>query len=111
EMDETRLKVEVRLETREIPRDRVAQIIWLHADELTGQKTAPAAVDPSRANRVQTVRADGNRLTFVAQKTDHKTISGRSDILGACRADLAEVDQLLFGTMIEESAAKLAYHL
>src|SRR5207245_2323229 len=79
EMDETRLKVEVRLETRVIPRDRVAQIIWLHADELTDRKPAPAAVDPSRpgpvlpwwwrwTNRVQTLREDGNRLTFVAQK-------------------------------------------
>jgi thiol-disulfide isomerase/thioredoxin len=109
EMDETRLKVEVRLETREIPRDRIAQIIWLHADELTGRKADTA--DASRANRVQAMRADGNRLTFAAQKADHKTISGTSDILGACRADLAEVDQLLFGTFIEESAAKLAYHL
>ena len=70
----------------------------------------PAAADPSRSNRVQTVRADGNRLTFVAEKADDKAVSGKSDILGACRADLAEVDQLLFGTSIEESAAKLAYH-
>jgi thiol-disulfide isomerase/thioredoxin len=111
EMDETRLKVEVRLETREIPRDRVAQLIWLHADELTGQKAASTAVDFSRATRVQTMRADGNRLTFVADKSDAKTISGKSDVLGACRADLAEVDQLLFGTFIEQSAAQLAYHL
>jgi thiol-disulfide isomerase/thioredoxin len=122
EMDETKLKVEVRLETREIPRGRVAQIIWLHADELTGTKAAAMDGDPGRARqreprgaeddkRVQALRADGNRMTFVAEKSDHKTIWGTSDILGACRADLEEVDQLLLGSYIEESAAKLAYHL
>src|SRR5262249_25735932 len=88
-------------------RERIAQIIWLHADELTGQKPDGQA---SQANRVQALRADGNRLTFVAQKSDHKTVSGTSDVLGACRVNLGEVDQLLFGTSIEESAAKLAYH-
>src|SRR5436190_24291047 len=75
EMDETRLKVEVRLETRDVPRDRVAQIIWLHPDELTG-KAAPTAAASPRSTRVQTVRADGNRLTFVADRADDKTISG-----------------------------------
>src|SRR5262249_40210890 len=96
EMDEKQLKVEIRLERRVIPRDRIAQIIWLHADELSGGKTA-AKPAVSEANRVQTLREDGNRLTFVAQKADHQTISGTSDVLGACRADLGEVDQLLFG--------------
>jgi thiol-disulfide isomerase/thioredoxin len=110
EMDERRLKVEVHSETKEIPRDRVAQIIWLHPDELTGKPTA-AAGDHSQANRVQIVRADGDRLTFVAEKVDHKTIWGKSAIFGPCRIDLVEVDQLLFGTFIEESAAKLAYQL
>ncbi len=66
EMNAKRLKVEVRLETREIPRDRVAQIIWLHADELTG--TRPAAAASSRPNRVQTMKEDGNRLTFARRK-------------------------------------------
>jgi thiol-disulfide isomerase/thioredoxin len=111
EMDATQLKLEVRLETRTILRDRVAQIIWLHADELTGEAGAPTAVDSSRATRVQTLRADGKRLTFLAQKSDGKTISGTSDVLGACRVELADADQLLFGSSIEQSAAKLAYHL
>ena len=30
------------------------------------------------------------------------------EVLGPCRADLDEIDQLLFGTFIEKSAAKLA---
>jgi thiol-disulfide isomerase/thioredoxin len=111
EMDDKQVKVEVRLETREIPRDRVAQIIWLHADELTAPKPAATPVSSARTNRVQTMKEDGNRLTFVVEKADHKTISGRSEVLGACRAELGDIDQLLFGTFIEESASKLAYHL
>jgi peroxiredoxin len=109
EMNVKRLKVEVRLETRDIPRDRVAQIIWLHADELIGTK--PASADSSKPNRVQTMKEDGNRLTFVVERADHKTISGKSDVLGVCRAELADMDQLLFGTFIEESASKLAYNV
>lgn len=109
-MDDASLKVEVRLETRTIPRDRVAQIIWLHADELTGKPAPPAGSDFSKKTRVQAVRGDGNRLTFIAEKADLQQISGKSEVLGACRADLADVDQLLFGTQIEESAALLAYH-
>jgi thiol-disulfide isomerase/thioredoxin len=111
EMDDSRLKVEVRLETREVPRDRVAQIIWLHADELTGQAAAAPAGRDAGADRVQALRANGNRLTFFLERSDHRTISGKSDILGTCRVDLAEVDQLLFGSKIEQSAAQLAHHL
>lgn len=109
EMDAKSLQVEVRLETRTIPRERVAQVIWLHADELGDRKT-PAAAEPARKGRVQTVRADGNRLTFVLEKSDHAAVAGTSDVLGACRAELADIDQLLFGTSIEQSAAQLAYH-
>lgn len=110
-MDEEKLKIEVRLETREIPRDRVAQIIWLHPDELTGQKAAETPSAAPRENRVQAMHADGNRLTFVVKKANASTIAGVSDVLGACRANVADVDQFLFGTFIEESAAKLAYHV
>ncbi len=40
-MDEAKLTVETRLENREIPRERIAQIIWLHADELGDAAAAP----------------------------------------------------------------------
>ncbi len=109
EMDDARLKVEVRLEEKEIPRDRVAQIIWLHADELTDQKPAAAATGP-RETRAQTINAEGNRLTFMVGKSDGTTVSGTSDVLGACQAKLADVDQLLFGSFIEQSAARAAYN-
>ncbi len=111
-MNDKTLKVEIRLETREIPRDRVAQIIWLHADELAvGPAAATPAKKPAADTRVQVMRADGNRLTFNLESSNRQRISGVSEVLGACHADLTEVDQVLFGSAIEDSASQLAYNL
>jgi peroxiredoxin len=110
EMNDKSLRVEVRLEVRTIPRDRVAQIIWLHADELTDRR-AEGTKQGGADRRVQVLRGDRNRLTFALERSDAKQISGTSDVLAACRADLADVDMLYFGSAIEDSAAKLAYNL
>jgi thiol-disulfide isomerase/thioredoxin len=110
-LDANRLQMEVRLETKSIPRDRLAQIIWLHADELAASKATPSAGDFSHLMRVQTLTADGNRLTFVAEKTDSQAIAGTSDVLGACRVQLASIDQLLLGGSIEQSAATSPFHV
>ncbi|CAN5227367.1 hypothetical protein BH10PLA2_BH10PLA2_30440 [soil metagenome] len=110
-MNDKQLKVEVRLEVREIPRDRVAQIIWLHADELVAGPTAAMQKKTGADTRVQVMRADGNRLTFNLGSSGQKRIAGTSEILGACHAELTDVDQVLFGGAIEDSAAKLAYNL
>src|SRR5262249_31935521 len=61
--------------------------------------------------RVQSLRNSGNRLTFVARSVDDGTVSGQSDVLGPCRAKLADADQFLFGTYIEQSASRLAYNI
>ena len=111
EMNEAQMKVEVRLENKMIPRDRVAQIIWLHADELTGKPAVASPGELGQKTRVQSLRQNGDRLTFFADKADLEQISGKSEVLGPCQVALAEVDQLLFGTFIEQSAAMLAYHL
>src|SRR5207237_229023 len=59
--------------------------------------------------RVQAVRGDGNRLTFFAERFADDALLGTSDVLGACRVGLKQVDQLLFGAAIEQAAAQLAY--
>jgi thiol-disulfide isomerase/thioredoxin len=105
EMDDKRLQVEMHLETREIPRDRVAQIIWLHPEELTGTK---AGQQVASAMRVQTVRAPADRLTFLAHKMEHGTLSGENEVLGPCRSQISTFDELLFGASIEDAASKLA---
>ena len=45
-MDDKSLEVEIRLDVKTIPRDRLSRIIWLHADELDPSKKLP---DPEPA--------------------------------------------------------------
>jgi peroxiredoxin len=107
-MDDQELHVEVRLETKPVPRSNVARIIWLHPDEIDAA-AAPADDSPA-VTRVQALPADGNRLTFLAEKVEGSTLSGKSELLGTCRVDLRNIDQLLVGAAIEQTAAQLAFH-
>ena len=109
-MDDKTLEVEVRLENKEVPRDRISRIIWLHADELDESKK-PARAGLARAvrTRVQVVRNDGVRLTFQADQFAGTTLSGKSDVLGACQVAVSQIDQLLIGSAIDQAAAQLAY--
>jgi peroxiredoxin len=107
-MNDKKLAVEIRLQTTTVPRANVARIIWLHADEF--DEDAPPPPEPTAATRVQALPTDGNRLTFFAQQVAGSTLSGKSDLLGACRVDLKNIDQLLIGGAIEQTAAKLAFH-
>ena len=110
EMDDKLLKIEVRLETKEIPRDRLANLIWFHEDELNGAASAEPDASTESATRVQTVRRNGNRLTFTAETMDEQVLIGKSDILGDCQVDMNQIDQLLFGAFIEKASANLAFH-
>jgi peroxiredoxin len=69
----------------------------------------PSLLDDKTRTRVQVLRSDETRLTFFPDKFAEATLSGTSDVLGACRVNLAQIDQLLFGTAIEQAAAELAY--
>jgi peroxiredoxin len=105
-MDEKTLKVEIRLESKDVPRDRISRIIWLHADELDPSKKPPP---PKATTRVQAMRNDGVRLTFYAEKFEGDTLSGKSDVLGPCQVAIKQIDQLLIGDSIEKAAARLPY--
>jgi peroxiredoxin len=107
-MDDKTLQVEVRLETKYVPRDRIARIIWLHADEVEGAKPPKAPVGDGSI-RVQAVKSDGYRLTFAADRLVEKTLFGKSEVLGNCRVALDDVDQLLINGAIEQAAAGLEY--
>jgi peroxiredoxin len=58
---------------------------------------------------VQAVRKDGVRLTFVPERLEDGTLSGKSLVLGDCRVRLDEVDELLIGKTIEKEASQLAF--
>ena len=108
-MDDKTLRMEVRLAGKELARDRVSKIIWLHPDEMNPAPKPPAAADPTQGVRVQAVRSDGIRLTFIAERVNDGTILGKSDILGPCTVKLQELDQLVLGSAIEGEATQLAY--
>jgi peroxiredoxin len=107
-MDEKELHVEIRLETTTVKRENIARIIWLHPDEIDAD-SKPAG-DAAGATRVQALPTDGNRLTFFAETMEGSILSGRSDLLGPCRVDVREIDQLLIGGAIEQAASTLAFH-
>ena len=72
-MDENNLQVEVRLETKIIPRERVARIIWLHAGHLVGENAKDEPDEPAqptdlRDGRVQVLRSDGIRRSHVCPR-------------------------------------------
>lgn len=108
DMNDKQLQVEVRLDTRSLPRDSVARILWLRDDESTSNPKL--AVGDSLGPRVQTLLADGNRVTFTADQVEGSTLSGRAELLGHCRVDLDKTDQVLVGGAIERAAAELAFH-
>lgn len=66
-MDDRKLTVEVRLETREIPRERIAQIIWLHADEL-GEGTGASPVDGNSGERNPAEEKIGGKRSPIEEK-------------------------------------------
>ncbi|WP_145060812.1 TlpA family protein disulfide reductase [Adhaeretor mobilis] len=123
-LDDKRAIIEVRLEKREIERRRIARIIWL-GDPPPIEKTETASLDEVPAHeqdatpddsdpnfsglRVQAVRSDGVRLTFMPEEFDGKSLLGTSRVLAKCSVDLGQVDQLLLGEQIEQVAAELAY--
>jgi thiol-disulfide isomerase/thioredoxin len=113
-MNSDTLVVESRLESKTIPRDRVACLIWLH-DEGSGTAAAiPGDVSPtvdfSDSLSVQAVRADGVRLTFVPQECTGNELIGASKLLGDCRVEIRKVDVLAFGSMVETLADEQAFH-
>jgi thiol-disulfide isomerase/thioredoxin len=107
-MDGQALVAETRLEFKRIARGRVATIIWLHPQ--TSEKASAAAdAQPPSSLRIQAVRADGVRLTFVPHEFANDTLIGSSELLGACQVEVKAVDRILLGDMIEESSGETIY--
>ena len=107
------LTLETRLESKKIPRNRVACLIWLHETDdpaSTHDGEHDDVVDDSAESlKVQAIKADGVRLTFVPEECAHSILAGMSERLGACKVDLATVDALVFGDAIQAAATEQTY--
>lgn len=110
-MDDSILEIEVRLETKRIPRASVARIIWLGDLDENSDGAAPrdAADEKPASLQVQAVCSDGVRLTFAPHKFADGALSGESELLGPCSVDIGTIDQLFLGGAIAEAAAELTY--
>lgn len=109
ELDDETVTVETRLETRKLPRRHVTRIIWLDEETPDRPVAAETGGNASTTTRVQALCDDGIRLTFFAEKLTGTFLEGTSEVLGPCRVELAEVDQLAIGGAIEQVAANLPY--
>jgi thiol-disulfide isomerase/thioredoxin len=108
-MDPQTLYAETRLETKRLPRGRVASIIWLHPARTEKRRPVTGETPTLPSVRVQTVRADGVRLTFIPHEFANNSLVGTSELLGACQVDLKTVDRVLLGDMIEASTDETLY--
>ncbi len=132
-MDADSLRIETRLAAQEIPRKYVAQIIWLHEDEILkadGTTASTAETEPQAPSveqgdaaadspeltadalyegMVQVVRGDGTRLSFVAEQVQAGIITGTNEFLGPCSQDIANVDRLVFGQQIMAQTENLPF--
>lgn len=92
--------------TKDLPRDTVARVIWLHPEELA-ETAPPAAKDGGLL--VQGVALDGRRVTVVAAGVTGAKIRGQSPAIGPAEIDTERVDRLLIGTAIETESDSLPY--
>ncbi|WP_145287117.1 TlpA family protein disulfide reductase [Pirellulimonas nuda] len=114
--------VEVRLEEVQLERSRIARAIWLDPPPKNDAPADPDAAPPKPAAppgdslRVQLLRTDGVRLSFVLEAFESTVdepvgpLVGVSDVLGKCRALLSEVDAIRLGADPEQSPAPRSYH-
>ncbi len=115
QMNNEEILVEVQLSEITIPRDRVAQIIWFHQDEMeiagaeNGSEPVGVATDSPFRGLVQVVKSDGKRVTFDPVEVTEDKVAGVSEILGECSFKISDMDHLLFGSHIRSEVSDLAY--
>jgi hypothetical protein len=93
---------------KDIRRDVVVRVIWLHP-EGAEQAAAPPPAVADEGLLVQGVALDGRRVTVVAQGVEGAVLRGRSPAIGPAEIDTERVDRLLIGDAIEAEAESLPY--
>lgn len=125
-LDATHVRFELVERIKDLPRDDVARIIWLHPEGPAGQEQAagpagresaepqaaeakPATGPRSTALPVQAVWGNGRRVGFMADGLLEKSLRGRSGPLGAIGVAIGELDSLRFGAAIGEDGGERPY--
>lgn len=118
-VDDENVTVEVRLANKQIPRSKIARIIWLHdrpwlekadKDGDEGREAEQQAEDKGGSDNVflvHAVRPDKRGVTFQPKKVVDGKLMGESDLLGQCSVSLDGIESLLFGTDVGRQALEL----
>lgn len=106
-LDARRLTLALADAVKDLPRETVARVIWLHPEDLAAP---PAGGPPAAAGLVvQGVAAGGDRVTVDAASIDGTVIRGHHAAIGPATIDTEAVDRLLFGAAITAEARDLPY--
>jgi hypothetical protein len=113
-LDDKTVTFEVVGQKKQLPRDGVVRLIWLHPDDLDAddektKKNAAAKGSMPGSLLVQGLASEGQRTTIEAERVETSFIIGRSPALGTTRIDTNRVDRLLFGGAIAESKEELPF--
>ncbi len=114
-VDDETVRVEVRLEVKEIPRSKIARIIWLHdrpwlekeAKGEAGDQEAEQSENADKLFLVHAVRPDKRGVTFQPKKVVDGKLTGESELLGECSVSLDGIESLLFGKDVGLVALKM----
>ncbi len=109
-LDGKRMTLALADAVKELPREAVARVIWLHPEDLDRPPGdgPPAAEDPAGL-LVQGVAAGGERVTVDAEGIDGTLIRGRHAAIGPATIDTEAIDRLLIGAAIDAEARDLPY--
>jgi len=100
------VEVETRLETIEVDRKVVSQILWL--DTVAGDQEADTGeATPDR--RLRAIMRDGNQMSLVPHGVESSAIFGHHELLGAVRIELNQVRELLIGDVESLTPAGTPY--
>jgi hypothetical protein len=113
-LDDKVVTFEVVGQKKQLPRDGVVRLIWLHPDDLDAAdakrttKEAPGKA-ASGTLLVQGLAAGGQRTTIEAERVEGPFIIGRSPAFGPARVDTNRVDRVLLGGAIAASKEDLPF--
>ena len=110
ELDANHALVEVQSRQVAVPRERIAQVIWFHDDEASGDRSFDSKVEAALSGQVQVLKRDQKRITFTATEITTNSIAGFSKILGPCQFAINEIDQVIFGKQIAIEVSELPYN-
>ncbi len=119
---------------KELPREAVVRVIWLHPEDLEldgptaaehaaegnapqaplresdeGNVAARAAAGGMAGLVVQGVAAGGERTTLVADRVEGDSVVGMSPAFGPSRIDTTRIDRLLVGQAVAAAEEELPY--